>query len=231
MAATTSPKGTTLEQEWEAADRAAEGRSRRRWTNGRLLAVLAGIGLFMFVFAYANVPLYNMLCQRLGIGLNPNSTPDDSASPVAPGTGREITVSFTGSIVGTLPVSFAPARQSMTVRLGEQALVDYHFVNMSSRKIYFRPVHSVQPTTVADDQFSLSECFCFDDQYLNPRQDISLPVVFRISPDIPADVNRVQLHYTLFPITEAEYQPPGQGRKAKTALPPADAAPVEVPTP
>lgn len=229
MAATTSTKANALEQDWDAADRAAEGRTGRRWSNRRLLAVLVAIGLFMFGFAYANVPLFDMLCRAMGISFNPNAASTETIEPGA--LGREITVSFTGSIIGTLPVSFAPARQSMTVRLGEQALVDYHFVNMSSRKVYFRPVHSVQPSSVADDQFSLSECFCFDDQYLNPRQDISLPVVFRISPDIPADVNRVQLHYTLFPITEAEYQPPGQGRKAKTALPEPEAQTTEATTP
>lgn len=215
MSMLTSPKAAALEQEWDAADRAAEGRAPRRWSNGRWLAVLAGVGLFMFGFAFANVPLFNMLCRSLGIGLNPNASAAATFDPASPGMGREVNVVFSGSIVGTLPVSFAPIQQTMRVRLGEQALADYHFVNISSRKVYFRPVHTVQPSTVADDQFSLSECFCFDDQYLNPRQEISLPVVFRISPDIPADVSQIRLHYTLFPITEAEYQPPGVGKKSK----------------
>lgn len=225
MNTTSASKSTVVEQDWEAADRGAPIRSTGA-RNRRLLVILATVGLLMFGFAYANVPLFNMLCRSLGIGLNPNAELDRRiAAAVVPGTGREVNVVFSGSIVGTLPVSFAPAKTTMTVRLGEQALVDYSFVNMSSRKVYFRPVHTVQPSSVADDQFSLSECFCFDDQYLHPRQSISLPVVFRISPDIPADVSQVRLHYTLFPISEAEYQPPSQGRKAKMDVEPT--APVE----
>jgi cytochrome c oxidase assembly protein subunit 11 len=165
--------------------------------------MLFAIGFGMLGFAYANVPLYNMLCAKLGIGLNPNNESLEIVSP----SDREVEIIFSGQVTGDLPVTIAPRQRIIRGRLGEPIINDFHFVNMANRKVYFRPIHTINPPQVADDKVRLSECFCFDDQMMHERQSVSYPLVFVVSPDIPADVKTIRMHYTLMPITEDRYDP------------------------
>ncbi len=69
---------------------------------------------------------------------------------------------------------------------------------MSDDSVFFRAVHSIAPVAAARE-FQLMQCFCFDDQSLGPRQTVTLPVYFALSPRTPANVHEVMLSYTLFP--------------------------------
>jgi cytochrome c oxidase assembly protein subunit 11 len=194
------PQAFRAESEWEEADLALARQKRR---NRRWVIMLFAIGFGMLGFAYANVPLYNMLCAKLGIGLNPNNESLEIVSP----SDREVEIIFSGQVTGDLPVTIAPRQRIIRGRLGEPIINDFHFVNMANRKVYFRPIHTINPPQVADDKVRLSECFCFDDQMMHERQSVSYPLVFVVSPDIPADVKTIRMHYTLMPITEDRYDP------------------------
>jgi cytochrome c oxidase assembly protein subunit 11 len=201
-----------VEAEWEKADR-RQAAARKK--NIRLVTILFVIGFGMLGFAYANVPLYNMLCAKLGIGLNPNN----EALLVTEPSDRVVEFIFSGQITGDLPVTITPSKRIIRARLGEPVVNDFHVVNMASRKVYFRPIHTINPAAVADDKIRLAECFCFDDQMLHERQSVSYPLVFVASTDIPDDVRTVRMHYTLMPITADRYDPTRTNPKHENLVP------------
>ncbi len=164
--------------------------------NRKLGLALGAFGLLMFAFAFANVPAFKMFCRKLGFGLSPNVQPADVSAATNAG-GREIEVLFMGVVAGNAPIAFGPVEATKEVRLGKQVETAYRFVNLSRDTIRFRPVHSILPEAAAT-RFSLKKCFCFDDQTLLPKQEITLPVVFSIVPDLDSNVQRVTLNYTLF---------------------------------
>jgi cytochrome c oxidase assembly protein subunit 11 len=152
-------------------------------------------GVLMFAFAFANVPAFKLFCRKLGFGLSPNNTEAKVAD--AKTAGREIEVLFMGVVAGGAPIVFEGVEPTKEVRLGEQAETAYRFVNLSNDTIRFRPVHSILPEGAAT-RFALKKCFCFDDQTLLPKQEVTMPVVFSIGSDLDSNVERVTLNYTLF---------------------------------
>ncbi|MGE5693064.1 MAG: cytochrome c oxidase assembly protein [Candidatus Zixiibacteriota bacterium] len=163
--------------------------------NKKLGLVFGAFGLLMFAFAFANVPAFKLFCQKLGFGLSPNNT--EAKVTDAKTTGREVEVLFMGVVAGGAPIVFEGIEPTKEVQLGKQTETAYRFVNLSNDTIRFRPVHSILPEGAAT-RFALKKCFCFDDQTLLPRQEVTLPVVFSIASDLDSNVERVTLNYTLF---------------------------------
>jgi cytochrome c oxidase assembly protein subunit 11 len=68
---------------------------------------------------------------------------------------------------------------------------------MSDDTVYFRPIHSILPEDAAK-KFTMTKCFCFNDQTLAPHEEVTYPVISMLSSDLNPDVQQVTLHYTLF---------------------------------
>ena len=172
--------------------------------NGVLGGGMALIVLLMFSFAYANVPLFKLFCERFGLngankaglkGWAATTVPSSAAGPIEK---RKITVDLMGVSASGLPMRFAPSVSSVTTIPGKSVHLSYTFTNMSDDSVFFRAVHSIQPLEAARE-FQLMQCFCFEDQSLGPRETRVLPVYFALSPRIPANVDEITLSYTLFP--------------------------------
>jgi cytochrome c oxidase assembly protein subunit 11 len=192
------------EADWDAAEAAPVDPAVIRRRNKRLVLVLAAVGLGMLGFAYANVPLFTMLCGALGIGYDPNSAELAGAGTV---TDRQVDVLFMGSVAGTLPVRFQPMQKRLPSTLGQVTVNDYRFINTTDRTIYFRAVHHITPTSAAaDGMFNLAQCFCFTAQRLHPGQSVTVPVAFSFSPELPEGVSAVTINYTLMPLTREAYE-------------------------
>ncbi len=142
------------------------------------------------------MPVFKLFCRKLGVGLSPNNT-EAKATGAPVSNNREVEVLFMGIVAGGAPIAFDAVEPTMEVKLGRQTQTAYRFVNLSNDTVRFRPVHSILPQTAAT-RFSLKKCFCFDDQTLLPRQEVTLPVIFSIAPDLDTNVERVTLNYTLF---------------------------------
>ena len=159
---------------------------------------LVGFGLFafaMFAFAFANVPLYRMVCQRLGTAIAPNAKKIAYAKGGV--TGHKVGVRFSGLVAGGLSVVFEADEPLQTVEVGKEAQNKYIFTNMSNDTVRFRPVHSVLPEDAAE-KIQLMKCFCFTDQTLLPKQRLELPVVYTIGADLNPEIDYVTMNYTLF---------------------------------
>lgn len=165
----------------------------KRKSNLKLSLILVGVVVGMLGFAYVNVPLFKLYCQKLGIGLSPNSEAKATSQP----SDRKVTILFTGLVAGDMPLAFKPDKSFEEVRLGAPSRNEFHFVNLSDDTLRFRPVHSVLPEKAAS-KLTLTKCFCFDDQVILPRQSYTLPVVFTFAPDLDPQVETITFHYTLF---------------------------------
>ncbi|MGE5176945.1 MAG: cytochrome c oxidase assembly protein [Hyphomicrobiales bacterium] len=164
--------------------------------------ILVSIVTFMFLFAYANVPLFKLFCQRFGLGNSGKAATRGWTADVSSVTqdvlDRDIKVKFFGVAASGLPVRFGPSVDAVHVHPGKPVHLEYTFVNMSDDSVYFRAVHSIAPEEAARE-FQLIQCFCFEDQTLGPRETRKLPVYFSLSPRTPTNVNEILLSYTLFP--------------------------------
>ena len=176
----------TNEELHTAAQRAQRKRNRRLG-----MFLLAPVAIGMFMFAFAQVPLFRMFCQKIGIAISPLTTVQEASN------GRDVKVLYTGVVAGKLPVVFKAKHSIQKVKVGQKFENEYRFVNMSDDTVYFRPVHSILPEDAAK-KFTMTKCFCFDDQTMLPHEEKVFPVISILSADLNSEVEQVTLHYTLF---------------------------------
>jgi cytochrome c oxidase assembly protein subunit 11 len=162
-----------------------------RRTGLKLMAVAAG----MFVFGYALVPLYDVLCEVTG--LNGKTGRAEARISDKVDHDRWVTVEFTGNSMSGLPWEFLPLQKSVRVHPGEVAVAYYAARNTASEPITGQAVPSVAPNKAAV-HFKKIECFCFSQQQLKAGEYRKMPVRFVVSPDLPKAVGTVTLSYAFF---------------------------------
>lgn len=165
---------------------------------GKLAVVAAG----MFAFGYALVPLYEHICEALGINilaLGEKQVPGGSTARANTQVDRSrtITVEFDANARG--PWMFRPAQASIRVHPGELATVMYEFQNVQDRKMAAQAIPSYAPRQ-ASAHFNKLECFCFNQYVLEPGEKKQWPVAFVIDPRLPKDVTTITLSYTFFEV-------------------------------
>jgi cytochrome c oxidase assembly protein subunit 11 len=170
--------------------------------NRRMVGKLAVIAVGMFAFGYALVPIYQHICEALGINiLAVGEKQVPGTSRVAANTQvdrtRTITVEFDANARG--PWQFKPAQASLTVHPGELATVMYEFQNVQDRKMAAQAIPSYAPRNAAA-HFNKLECFCFNQYVLEPGEKKQWPVAFVIDPRLPRDVTTITLSYTFFEV-------------------------------
>ena len=170
--------------------------------NRRMLGKLAVVVLAMFGFGYALVPLYDAICEQLGINVLSRSELAGANQPAPKAnsqvdTTRTVTVEFDANARG--PWEFQPAVRSLEVHPGEMATVMYTFRNVQARPMAAQAIPSYAPKQ-AMAHFNKLECFCFNEYQLQPGESKQWPVVFYIDPKLPKDVKTITLSYTFFEV-------------------------------
>jgi cytochrome c oxidase assembly protein subunit 11 len=165
---------------------------------GKLLVVAAG----MFAFGYALVPIYQHICEALGINIlaiGEKQVPGGSraAANTQVDASRTITVEFDANARG--PWQFKPAQASIQVHPGQLATVMYEFQNVQDRTMAAQAIPSYAPRQ-ASAHFNKLECFCFNQYTLAPGEKKQWPVAFVIDPRLPKDVTTITLSYTFFEV-------------------------------
>lgn len=174
---------------------------------GRLLLMVAGA----FAFAFALVPIYNVLCEatgfngktagpatiRDGFGVGGLQTTAAPASKVD--TARTVRVEFTGTVMPGLPWDMRPLTVSLDIHPGELQQVSYLVRNTSNRTITGQAVPSVTPGQAAQ-HFEKIECFCFSQQTLGPGEAREMPLAFIVRPEVSQDISHITLSYAFFSI-------------------------------
>ena len=191
----------------------------RRSRNALVATVTVGVVGGMLGLAFASVPLYRLFCQITGYGGTPARA--DAAREVLESADLlRVTVRFDANVGDGLGWSFAPERRSIQVRVGEESLAFYVARNLTDRPIVGTATFNVTPYKAAP-YFVKTACFCFEEQTLQPGQEMFMPVSFHVDPEMARDrdvrdVSTITLSYTFYPA-----KTPEQGGRASGATKPA----------
>ncbi len=174
----------------------AQGDDGKR--NQRTAMMLFGLVAGMVGVSFAAVPAYRLFCQVTGFG---GTTQVAESLPTEVGE-RRITVRFNADTHSGLPWAFQPLQRSVEVRVGEPTLAFYKARNLAARPVSGVSTFNVTPQK-AGAYFSKVQCFCFEDQTLQPGEEIEMGVNFFVDPAIAqdpnlADVKTITLSYTFF---------------------------------
>ena len=158
---------------------------------------LAIFSLAMFGFGYALVPLYDVFCEVTGLNGKTGEITAKVAEAIVVDTDREVTVKFDTNVNSALPWRFKPVDKQIQVHPGALTEATFIAVNNSSRAVVGRAVPSVSPVP-ASLYFNKTECFCFTQQTLAPREEKLMVVRFVVDPKLPERISTLTLSYTFF---------------------------------
>ncbi len=158
----------------------------------KMLWIVAG-SLF---FAFALVPLYDVLCTISGLNGKTVTTASQIENAKVDET-RWVTVQFTSSVMPGLGWNFYPKQSSIKVRPGQVETVLFEAKNITSQTVAGQAIPSVTPGQAAAHLKKL-ECFCFQRQELKAGETKLMPLRFFVSNDLPVDVKEMTLSYSFF---------------------------------
>lgn len=160
-----------------------------------LVAMMSGLG-------FGSAKLYRAFCQATGY----NGTTQRGSAASVPGAvaGKTISVRFDANHAPMLPWTFTPEVPTQRVTLGARNLAFFDAENLSDQPITGQATYNVTPDTTGA-YFHKIQCFCFNQQTLQPHQKVRMPVVFYVDPKISGDatdkdVSEITLSYTFFPV-------------------------------
>jgi cytochrome c oxidase assembly protein subunit 11 len=166
----------------------------------KTVAQTVSLVVFMGGLAWASVPFYDWFCRVTGFG------GVTGVSEVAPEEilDQTITVRFDGSLNNHMPWEFKPVVREMEVRIGESGLAFYEAYNPTDRPIAGAASYNVTPYQ-AGGFFQKIQCFCFEEQVLQPGERVQMPVNFYVDPEIVNDrdgkyIHTITLSYTFYEI-------------------------------
>jgi len=168
--------------------------------NNRLALKLLLGAVGMFGFGFALVPLYDVFCDITGLNGKTGGRYTYEAVEVEVNEERLVTVQFRAMNNAGMSWQFEPVESQVEVHPGELTEVMFYARNPSANAIVGQAVPSVSPFRAAD-YLHKTECFCFSQQTLAAGEDISMPLLFFIDQDIPEEVTKLTLSYTLFDVT------------------------------
>lgn len=173
----------------------------------KLLIKLFVFVVVMFGFSFALVPLYNVFCKVTGLnGKVDTSHPGiyarykNNVGGSDPHLARLITVEFDVNRNQKTACEIIPEHLALQVIPGELTSTSYYVKNLTDKRMVIQAIPSISPGIVAKYLKKL-ECFCFNAQELKPYESQNLALRFWLEPEIPENVHRLTLSYTLFDIT------------------------------
>ncbi|XP_008836639.1 cytochrome c oxidase assembly protein COX11, mitochondrial [Nannospalax galili] len=198
------PKSTSRFQ------RAQDEDWRRR--NRTVLTYVAAAAVGMLGASYAAVPLYRLYCQTTGLGGSAVAGhASDQIENMIPVKDRIIKVTFNADVHASLQWNFRPQQTEIYVVPGETALAFYKAKNPTDKPVIGISTYNVVPFE-AGQYFNKIQCFCFEEQRLNPQEEVDMPVFFYIDPEFAEDprmvnVDLITLSYTFFEAKEGHKLP------------------------
>ena len=164
------------------------------------VAKLGAVAVAMFAFVFVvMVPLYNVLCDALGI--NGKTSSEAYTSVVAQvDESRLIKIQFVATNNDGMPWAFSPDVTEMVVHPGAANDTVFFAANPTTNSMIAQAIPSVSPSRAAE-YFHKTECFCFEQQPLDGNSEAEMPLQFIVDQDLPADIKTITLSYTLFDVT------------------------------
>ncbi|XP_075702443.1 cytochrome c oxidase assembly protein COX11, mitochondrial [Rhinoderma darwinii] len=183
-----------------------------RTRNKTVLTYVTAAAVGMVGMSYAAVPLYRLYCQATGLGgtavAGHSSEQIESMQPVKD---RVIKITFNADVHASLHWNFRPQQTEIYLVPGETALAFYKAKNSTDKPVIGISTYNVIPYE-AGQYFNKIQCFCFEEQRLNPHEEVDMPVFFYIDPEFAEDprmaaVENIMLSYTFFEAKEGHKLP------------------------
>ena len=174
--------------------------SKRKLSRNGTVGLIAGVvAVAMVGAAYAAVPLYKRFCQLTGFD---GTVRRGEATPTSTPLDHKLTVKFDTN-VRELPWSFKALQRSQEVQIGAPSIAFFEVTNNGKTPITGRATYNLVPETAAS-YFLKTQCFCFDDQTIQPGATIKFPVVYYVEKEFATDsetrnFQELTLSYTFFP--------------------------------
>ncbi|MEP1230136.1 MAG: cytochrome c oxidase assembly protein [Litorimonas sp.] len=169
-------------------------------TKARTAQILTVTAVAMLGLGFASKPLYDTFCKVTGFGGTPGQAEENLSEVID----REVLVKFDSNVASGLPWDFVAQDKQLTVQVGASALAYYTVKNTSSSVVTGVANFNVTPVKAAPF-FIKTECFCFEEQTIQPGEELPLPVLFFVDPQIDEDarlddVREITLSYTFFEV-------------------------------
>ena len=160
-----------------------------------LIPCFVVIAIMLTLVAYAP-QLYRVFCGATGFGGTTQRAYTDPTTI----SSQTVNVAFDSNVAPDLPWRFEPERRSVTVHLGEQKLVFFSAENLSDKPIVAHATYNVTPDT-SGIYFNKIQCFCFNEERLDPHEKVDMPVVFYVDQAFGKDpemrhIDTITLSYT-----------------------------------
>lgn len=175
-------------------------KAERDKANSKLAVKMIWVAAGSLLFAFALVPLYDVLCSITGL----NGKTDNNAAVLSKAKvdeTRSVTVQFTSAVMPGLAWNFYPKQTSITLHPGQIETVLFEAKNITNHIVTGQAIPSVTPG-IASVYLKKIECFCFVNQSLKPGETKIMPLRFFVDPAIPKDVSEMTLSYSFFEATK-----------------------------
>lgn len=161
-----------------------------------------GLGIVaMFGFAYALVPLYDVICDITGLNGRTGDQYQYREADLRVDESREINVRFVTNVNSGMPWEFGIDARGMKVTPGGLHEAVFYAHNPTDRVMVAQTIPSLAPGRAANF-FHKTQCFCFDQQLLEPGETAEMPMRFIVDQDLPDSIETISLSYTMFDVTE-----------------------------
>ena len=172
----------------------------------KTLVMTLGVVLTMGGLAWASVPFYDWFCRVTGFG-GTAAIAESGSDEVLEQT---IKIRFDASLERNMPWEFKPVVRTVDIKIGETGLAFYEAYNPTDRPIAGSASYNVYPYQ-AGGYFTKIDCFCFEEQILQPGERVQMPVTYYVDPEIledrdSKDIHTITLSYTFFEIEAEETQ-------------------------
>jgi cytochrome c oxidase assembly protein subunit 11 len=159
----------------------------------RLLLFAAG----SFAFGFALVPLYDVICEAAGIRVNeaPSRMGESAAAD------RKVALEFVSIVAPGGEWELIPETKETVVQPGRLHEAKFVIRSRAAVPVTGQAVPSVAPSYTAK-YLQKTECFCFTPQDFAPAEEREFTVRFIVDPDLPPQVDRMTLAYSMYTLPE-----------------------------
>ncbi|KAI6194832.1 Cytochrome c oxidase assembly protein COX11, mitochondrial [Aphelenchoides besseyi] len=185
---------------WQGSEKQYEA---KRKANRDTMFYVVSIGVIAIGLTFAAIPAYRMFCEATSFGgLTQVAKDFDKIEKMEKVKGRLIRVQFNADVPSSMRWNFKPLQHEIYVHPGETALAFFSAKNPTDKPIVGISSYNLTPFNAAY-YFNKIQCFCFEEQILNPGEEVELPVFFYIDPDYANDpslenLDSILLSYTFF---------------------------------
>ena len=171
--------------------------------NRRVAGIAGFAAAAMFGFGFALVPLYDVLCDALGINgsftdieegtYNVKAETQKALSNGVDMT-RTVDMQFLATENYALDLEFRAMTKKLAVHPGKVSQVSYYVKNRTDKELVIQAIPDITPNN-ANKYLAKIECFCFNKQTLKPGEEKEMPLRFVINSALPKNVPVLTLTY------------------------------------